>query len=140
LYKTEDGQAVIQVRLENRTVWLSQRAVAELYQTTIANINQHLASIYEEGDLAPEATIKKYLIVQTEGARTVRRMVDHYNYNLEAVLAVGHRVCSHRGTQFRQWATRTLREYLVKGFVLDDERLKKGRTLGENYFDELLVW
>ncbi len=136
LYQADDGAARIQVRLEGNTVWLTQRGLAALYQTTVSNINQHIAAIYEDGELTPEATIKKYLIVQSEGSRMVRRQVDHYN--LDAVLAVGYRVRSHRGTQFRQWATARLREYLVKGFVLDDERLKEGINLGDDYFDELL--
>jgi hypothetical protein len=136
LYQMEDGQTRIEVRLEDETVWLSQRMVAELYQTTIPNVNQHISNIYEEQELSPEATIKKCLIVRMEGKRQVRRPVDHYN--LEVILAVGYRVRSHRGTQFRKWATERLREYLVKGFVLDDERLKEGRNLGADYFDELL--
>ena len=129
-----DGALNLQVCLEGQTVWLPQRLMAELFQTTVANINQHLASIYEDGELRPEATIKKYLIVQPEGTRQVTRMVDHYN--LDAILAVGYRVKSLRGTQFRIWATQRLHEYIVKGFTLDDERLKK---VGESgYFDELL--
>jgi len=136
LYQSEDGQTRIQVRLLNGMVWLSQRLIAELYQKSAPTINEHIANIYAEGELSPEATIRKFRIVQQEGSREVERLVDFYN--LEVVLAVGYRVRSHRGTQFRQWATRTLREYLVKGFVLDDERLKEGRTLGEDYFDELL--
>lgn len=135
IYQAEDGTTKVSVRLENETVWLTQKQIADLYQTTIPNVNQHLSSIYDEGELAPEATIKKYLIVQTEGSRQVQRTVDHYN--LEAILAVGYRVRSHRGTQFRRWATERLREYVVKGFVMDDERLKQSG--GGEYFDELLA-
>lgn len=136
LFSGDDGATHLQVRLSDGTVWLTQRQLAELYLTSVSNVNQHLAAIYEEGELFPEATIKKFLIVQAEGARQVRRMVDHYN--LAATLAVGYRVRSLRGTQFRQWATAKLEEYLVKGFVLDDEKLKAGETLGRDYFDELL--
>jgi hypothetical protein len=132
-----EGAVNLHVRLDGQTVWLSQRQIADLYQTTVANINQHLASIYEDNELLPEATIKRYLIVQVEGTRQVRRLVDHYN--LDAVLAVGYRVRSSRGTQFRQWATQQLSQLLTKGFVLDDERIKAGRTIGQDYFDELLA-
>ena len=135
LYQTEDGRTKLQVRVEDQTVWLAQRLIAELFQVTVPNVNQHLKAIFEEGELRPEATIKQYLIVQTEGGRQVERLVDHYN--LEAILAVGYRVRSQRGTQFRQWATSQLRELLVKGFVMDDERLK--RAGGGNYFEELLA-
>ncbi|QDT40334.1 hypothetical protein Pan241w_03900 [Gimesia alba] len=134
LYETEDGQTRIEVRLAEETVWLPQRLIAELFQTTIPNVNQHLKAIYEERELLPEATIKKYLIVQKEGKREVSRQVDHYN--LDAIISVGYRIKSHRGTQFRIWATERLREYLIKGFTMDDERLK--RAGGGNYFDELL--
>ena len=132
-----DGALNLQVRLDGQTVWLTQRQLAELYQTTVPNVNQHLAAIYGESELPREATIKRYLIVQTEGARQVRREVEHYN--LDVILAVGYRVRSLRGTQFRQWATSRLRVLLVKGFVLDDERIKAGRTIGQDYFDELLA-
>jgi len=131
-----DGALNLQVRLDGQTVWLSQRQLADLYQTTVSNISQHLAAIYEEGELLPEATIKRYLIVQIEGGRRVRRLIDHYS--LEVILALGYRVRSLRGTQFRQWVTAQLRELLVKGFVLDDDRIKAGRTIGRDYFDELL--
>jgi hypothetical protein len=137
LFIYRDGAVNLHVRLDGQTVWLTQRQIADLYQTTIPNINQHLASIYEDGELPPEATIKRYLIVQTEGKRQVRRLVDHYN--LDAVLAVGYRVRSSRGTQFRQWATQQLSQFLIKGFVLDDERIKAGRTIGQDYFEELLA-
>jgi hypothetical protein len=132
-----DGSLNLQVRLDGRTVWLTQKQLAELYQTTVPNINQHLGAIYEEGELPAGPTIKQYLTVQTEGSRQVRRQVEHYS--LDVILAVGYRVRSARGTQFRQWATSRLRELLVKGFVLDDERIKAGRTIGQDYFDELLA-
>lgn len=132
-----DGGTRLQVRLDGQTVWLTQRQLAELYQTSVPNVNQHLASIYDEGELAREATIKNYLIVQIEGNRTVSRDVEHYS--LDMILAVGYRVRSARGTLFRQWATARLSELLVKGFTLDDERIKAGRTIGADYFDELLA-
>lgn len=135
-YQGEDGRSRIQVHLDGGTVWLSQRLLAELYQVTVPTINEHLGNLFEEQELDPAATIRKFRIVQPEGKREVSRLVDHYN--LDVILAVGYRVRSARGTQFRRWATERLSEYLAKGFVLDDERLKQGRTLGADYFDELL--
>lgn len=136
-YQTEDGRTRIQCRFENETIWLTQAQLAELFQTTPQNVTLHLKAIFAEGELAEEATCKDYLQVRLEGAREVSRKLRHYR--LEAILAVGFRVRSHRGTQFRQWATSRLNEYLVKGFTMDDERLKnppgKGQT---DYFDELL--
>jgi len=137
LYQTEDGRTRIECRFENETIWLSQALMAELFQTTIPNVNLHLKNIFAEGELREEATIKEYLIVRQEGQRQVSRAVLHYN--LEAVIAVGYRIKSERGTRFRQWATARLKEYLVKGFVLDDERLKNPPGPGvPYYFDELL--
>ena len=136
LYQTEDGKTNIEVRLQDETVWMSQLAMAELFQTTVPNINIHLNNVYEEGELTETATIKDYLIVRQEGIRQVRRNVRHYN--LEAIVAVGYRVKSHRGTQFRKWATERLNEYIVKGFTMDDERLKEVSNIGSDYFDEML--
>ena len=137
LYQTEDGRTRIQCRFENETLWLTQAQIAELFQTTVPNINLHLKAIYAEGELTAEATIKSHLIVRLEGSRQVSRPVMHYS--LPAILAVGFRVRSHRGTQFRQWATARLGEYLVKGFTMDDERLKNPPGPGQkDYFDELL--
>jgi hypothetical protein len=136
VYQAEDGGNRIRVLLEGETVWLPQAMIAELYQTTVPNINIHLKNIYDTGELTKAATIKEYLIVRREGSRQVSRKVLHYN--LEAILAVGYRVQSPRGVQFRQWATARLHEYLVKGFTLDDERLKGGSGLVD-YFDELLA-
>ncbi len=137
LYQTEDGRTRIQCRFESETIWLSQALIAALFQISVPTVNEHLKGIYDEGELSAEATIRKFRIVRQEGRRQVAREIEHYN--LDAILAVGYRVRSHRGTQFRQWATVRLTEYLVKGFVMDDERLKnppgKGRT---DYFDELL--
>ncbi len=136
IYQAEDGSSRIKVLLEDETVWLPQAMIAELFQTTVPNVNVHLKNIYAEGELAEEATIKTHLIVRQEGSRQVSRNVLHYN--LDAILAVGYRVQSPHGTRFRQWATQRLREYIVKGFVLDDERLKGGGGLVD-YFDELLA-
>ncbi len=135
LYRTEDARTRIEVRLEGGSVWLTQAQMAELFQTTPQNITLHLKSVYQESELQQEATCKDYLQVQTEGGRPVRRHLK--SYNLDAILAVGYRVRSARGTQFRQWATDRLRDFLVKGFALDDERLKRGPDDG--YFEELLA-
>jgi hypothetical protein len=136
MYQTEDGKTRIDVLVENETVWLTQASMAELFQITPQNVTMHIKSIYDEGELTELATCKEYLQVREEGSRQVKRKLKHYN--LEIIIAVGYRVRSHRGTQFRRWATERLREYLVKGFVMDDQRLKEGRNLGADYFDELL--
>ncbi len=138
LYTTPDHKTPIEVRLEDETVWLTQRQLSELFQKSVPTINEHIRNVFAEGELDAGATIRKSRIVQDEGGRQVTRDVDFYN--LDVIISVGYRVKSHRGTQFRIWATQRLREYLVKGFALDDERLKEVRTLpgGRNYFDELL--
>jgi len=137
LYQTEDGRTRIQCRFENETIWLTQAQIAELFQTTPQNVTLHLKAIFAEAELEEAATCKDYLQVRSEGHREVSRNLRHYH--LEAILAIGFRVRSTRGTQFRQWAMARLSEYLVKGFTMDDERLKnppgKGHT---DYFDELL--
>jgi len=133
-YQTEDGRTRLHVRMEGETVWLSQRDMAELFQTSKQNVSLHIQNIFDEREVTPEATVKKYLTVQTEGSRRVERNVDHYN--LDVIISVGYRVKSLRGTQFRIWATARLRELIVKGFTMDDERLKQAG--GGNYFDELL--
>lgn len=133
IYPAGDG---IRVLLTGETVWLTQRQIAELYGVTVPTVNEHLATVYGEGEIQPERTIRKFRIVQMEGTRSVRRDVDHYS--LEAILAVGYRVRSTLGTEFRQWATARLAEYLVKGFALDDERLKGNRS-PVDHFDELLA-
>ena len=132
-----DGTANLQVRLDGQTVWLTQAAMAELYQTTPQNVTIHIKSICDDGELNETATCKDYLQVRPEGGREVQRWLRHYN--LDMILAVGYRVRSARGTAFRQWATARLSELLVKGFTLDDERIKAGHTLGTAYFDELLA-
>ena len=136
IYPAADGLAGIRVLLAGETVWLTQAQIATLYQTTPQNITQHLKAIYAEGELEEAATCKDYLQVRQEGGRSVSRRPKHYR--LEAILAVGYRVRSTRGTEFRQWATARLSEYLVKGFVLDDERLK-GNLSPVDHFDELLA-
>lgn len=135
LYQTEDGKTRVEVRLENETVWLSQSQMAELFQTSIPNVSMHIRNIFAEGELQRTATVKDFLTVRQEGSRQVSRSVEHYN--LDVIISVGYRVKSHRGTQFRIWATQRLREYIVKGFALDDDRLK--RVGGGNYFEELLA-
>ncbi|MGH8679378.1 MAG: virulence RhuM family protein [Burkholderiales bacterium] len=135
LYQTEDGLTRIDVRMVHETVWLTQRDMADLFQTTPQNVTQHISAVYDEGELSEAATCKEFLQVRSEGARQVRRSRKHYN--LDAIISVGYRVKSHRGTQFRIWATERLREYLIKGFAMDDERLK--RAGGGNYFEELLA-
>lgn len=134
LYQTSDGATRLEVRMEDETVWLSQNQMAELFQTSIPNVSMHIRNVFAEGELREVATVKDFLTVRQEGSRQVSRSVEHYN--LDVIISVGYRVKSHRGTQFRIWATQRLREYIVKGFTLDDERLK--RRGGGNYFEELL--
>jgi hypothetical protein len=140
VFVDDGGTAQVHVRLSGGTVWLTQKQMAVLYGKDLRTINEHLRNIYDELELDPAATIRKFRIVQTErnrsGSRQVGRMVDHFS--LPAIIAVGYRVRSNQGTRFRQWATARLEELLVKGFVLDDERLKSTTSLGTDYFDELL--
>jgi len=137
LYQTEDGRTRIECRFDQGTIWLTQAQMADLFQTTPQNITLHLKAIFADGELAEPATCKDYLQVRREGGRAVSRELRHYR--LEAILAVGYRVRSARGTMFRQWATARLEEYLRKGFVMDDERLKNPPGPGvPDYFDELL--
>jgi hypothetical protein len=136
VYVGDDGLVHVHARLAAGTVWLTQKLMADLYGKDVRTINEHIKNIYEEGELEPEATIRKFRIVGTEGNRSVSRLVDHYS--LPVIVAVGYRVRSTQGTRFRQWATARLDEFLVKGFVLDDARLASGAHLGEDYFDELI--
>lgn len=139
LFRSNDGSVRVECRFEQETLWLPQSAIAELYQVSPQAITQHIRAVYAEGELLPEATCKDYLQVQIEGKREVKRSIQHYN--LAVILAVGYRVRSPRGSQFRQWATQTLEEYLIKGFVMDDERLKNPPAAGSvvpDYFDEML--
>jgi len=135
IYQTENGITKLEVRLENETVWLSQKLMAELFQTTPQNITIHLKNIYEEGELVEIATCKDFLQVQKEGDRMVER--NQKFYNLDAIISVGYRIKSHVATRFRQWATQHIKEYIVKGFVMDDERLKNPNQPFD-YFEELL--
>ncbi|MCL7751075.1 virulence RhuM family protein [Guyparkeria hydrothermalis] len=134
LYTTEDGQTELHLRAESDSIWLSQLEIAELFQTTKQNISLHAKNIFEDKELTPEATVKESLTVQAEGERQVKRRISYYN--LDLILAIGYRVRSPRGAQFRQWASTHLKEFLLKGFVIDDERLKNAG--GWDYFDELL--
>jgi len=133
LYQTEDGHTKIEVRLEDETVWLSQQLMTDLFQTTKQNISLHLKNVFEEGELPEKRVVKEYLTTAADGKNYRTKF-----YNLEAIVAVGYRVKSHRGTQFRKWATERLNEYIVKGFTMDDERLKQVNNIGADYFDEML--
>jgi hypothetical protein len=133
IYTSEDGQTKINVQMDGETVWLSQVQMADLFQTTKQNISQHIKNIFEELELQPKATVKNFFIVQKEGKREVKRNIDHYN--LDVIISVGYRISSHIGTKFRIWATQKLREYIVKGFVMDDNRLANG-GVKQSYFDE----
>ena len=139
LYQTEDGRTRVECRFVDETLWLSQALIAELFQKDVRTVNEHLQNIYEEGEIDERATIRKFRIVRREGPRDVERDIEHYS--LDAILAVGYRVRSERGTQFRRWATERLSEYLVKGFTMDDQRLKNPPVEGSgvpDYFDDLL--
>jgi hypothetical protein len=135
-YTTPQNTVKIDVHLHDETLWLNQKQMAELFGTAKSTISEHLKNIFESGELQKEATVRKFRTVQKEGSREVGRNVDFYN--LDAIIAVGYRVNSMQATQFRIWATGVLREFIVKGFVLDDERLKNGTHFGKDYFDELL--
>ena len=135
LFQTEDGRVRIETRFAGETAWLSLNQMAELFQRDKSVISKHIKNAFDEGELCPESTVAKFATVQTEGSRTVSRDIEFYN--LDVIISVGYRVKSHRGTQFRIWATQRLREYIIKGFALDDERLKRGG--GGNYFEELLA-
>jgi hypothetical protein len=135
-YNTPTGDVKIEVVFNDETFWLTQKRMAELFGVEVPAINKHLSNIYETGELDEKTTISILETVQQEGTRMVKRNVEFYN--LDAIIAVGYRVNSHQATQFRIWATKTLREFIIKGFVLDDERLKQGKRFGKDYFDELL--
>ena len=135
LYQTEDGQTRIEVQFKGETVWLSLNQMAALFQRDKSVISRHIRNIFAEGELSPDSTVAKYATVQTEGKRDISREIEFYN--LDVIISVGYRVKSHRGTQFRIWATERLKEYIIKGFTLDDQRLKNAG--GSNYFEELLA-
>ena len=135
-YQNQDSNVVINVTYFEDNFWLTQRLIAQLFGVEVPAINKHLNNIFEENELDKEATISKMEIVQQEGNRQVKRQVEFYN--LDAIIAVGYRVNSKQATQFRIWATKTLKEYIIKGFVLNDEMLKNGKPFGKDYFNELL--
>ena len=135
IYQTDDGETRLQVRMDQETAWLTLNQMADLFQRDKSVISRHIRNVFEEGELLRERTVANFATVQFEGNREVSREVEYFN--LDVIISVGYRVKSHRGTQFRIWATQRLREYIVKGFALDDERLKQ--VGGGNYFDELLA-
>ena len=135
IYQADNGDLKLNVRFEDESVWLTQQLMAELFQTTQQNISLHIQNIYNEGELHPDATHKKYLSVRSEGNREVKRLVDYYN--LDMIISVGYRIKSHVATRFRIWATQKLTDFLRKGFLLDDERLKNPES--GRYFEELLA-
>ena len=137
IFTAQDGKNSIEARYEDETIWLTQKLIAELFEVDISTVNEHLKNIYSDGELNENSTIGKFPIVQKEGNRDVKRIIAFYN--LDAIISVGYRVNSLRATQFRQWATKVLREFSIKGFVLDKERLENGSYLNENYFEELLA-
>jgi len=132
LYQTEDGKTRLEVRLQGETVWLTQAQMSQLFQTTIPNVSMHIRNLFQENELQEGSVIKEFLTTAADGKNYTTKF-----YNLDVIISVGYRVKSHRGTQFRIWATQRLREYIIKGFTLDDERLKQAG--GGNYFDELLA-
>jgi hypothetical protein len=137
IFTAQAGKQSIEARYQDETIWLSQKLMAELFAVDVRTISEHLKNILATGEVRPEATIRNFRIVQTEGTRQVSRNVDFYN--LDAIISVGYRVNSVRATQFRQWATRVLREFAIKGYVLDKQRMENGAFLGEDYFDHLLA-
>jgi hypothetical protein len=136
LYTSPDGAVKIEVIYEGETFWLSQKKIAQLFGVESNTITYHLKEIYQSGELEPDPTARKFRVVQREGSRDVTRQIDFYN--LDVVIAVGYRVNSYQATQFRIWATNTLKEFIIKGFVMDDERLKQGKHFGKDYFNELI--
>lgn len=137
MFTSQAGESSIEVRVEDGSVWLSQKLMATLFDVTVPTINEHLKNIFNESELQAEATIRKFRIVQQEGAREVNRNIDFYS--LDAIISIGYRVNSKRATQFRQWATAVLRGFAIKGYVLDKQRMENGTFLGEDYFERLLA-
>ena len=135
-YSTPDGDVRVEVVFRDDSFWLTQRAIASLFDVKVPAVSKHLTNIFDSGELVREATVSKMETVQVEGGREVKRQVEFFN--LDAIIAVGYRINSLKATQFRIWATKTLKEFIIKGFVLDDERLKQGKSFGKDYFDELL--
>jgi len=136
-YASKDGDLSIKVYVEDENIWVTQLGITEIFDVSKSTISEHLKSIFEEGELSKDSTVRNFRTVQKEGIREVTRNIDYYN--LDAIISVGYRVNSYKATQFRIWATSILREYILKGFAMDDSRLKQGKTLfGKDYFDELL--
>ena len=133
---TNEAAGTIEVRYEAGTIWLTQKLMAKLFEVTVPTINEHLRNIFDSGELQPATTIRNFRIVRTEGNRNVTRGIDHYS--LDAIISVGYRVNSIRATQFRQWATRILRDFTLRGYVIDRERMEQGEILGVDYFEQLL--
>ena len=136
IFTGQAGENGIEVRVEGETIWLTQRLIAELFAVSIPTINEHMAKLFESGEISREATIRNFLIVQQEGNRKVSRKIDHYN--LDAIIAIGFRVNSERAIQFRQWANHVLKQFSIKGYVIDKKRMENGAFLGEDYFEHLL--
>ncbi len=136
LYQIDDTNVCVSVFFKDETFWLTQKAMAELFDVNVPAISKHLQNIFDEGELEKDASVPKMEIVQLEGNRKVKRTPEYYS--LDAIIAVGYRVNSKKATKFRQWATKTLKEYITKGFVLNDDMLKNGKPFGKDYFDELL--
>lgn len=137
IFTAEGGEESIEVRYEDETIWASQKMMAALFGVDVRTISEHLKNIFETQELSRDATIRNFRIVQPEGKRSVTRTIEHYN--LDAIISVGYRVNSKRATQFRQWATQVLREFAIKGYVLDNKRMENGTFLGEDYFERLLA-
>ncbi|BBE51874.1 hypothetical protein OYT1_ch2359 [Ferriphaselus amnicola] len=137
IFTGQSGEQSIEARYEDENVWLTQKLMAALFDVSVPTINEHLKNVFEQGEVTREATIRKFRTVQTEGSREVERNIDFYN--LDAIISVGYRVNSVRATQFRQWATQVLREFAIKGYVLDKKRMENGAFLGEDYFERLLA-
>ncbi|MCK5320403.1 virulence RhuM family protein [Candidatus Parcubacteria bacterium] len=137
IFTSQAGEDGIEVRVQDENVWLTQKLIAKLFDVNIPNINEHLKNIYASKELEEKATIRKFRIVQKEGNREVSREIDHYN--LEVIISLGYKINSSRATDFRKWATRVLKDYAVKGYVLDDERLKNGAYLSKQYFKDLIL-
>ena len=137
IFTKQENKNTIEVRIEDETVWLTQKLMGVLFEVSVATINEHLANIFKTGEVTESATVRKFRIVQTEGTRQVNREVEFYN--LDAIIAIGFRVNSERATQFRQWAINILRDFAIRGYVLDKERLKNGSFFNQEYFDNLLA-
>ena len=136
IFTAQDGDSSIEARYEDETIWLTQRLMAELFDVDVRTISEHLGNVFSSGELEREATIRKFRIVRSEGSRQVTRSIDHYN--LDAIISVGYRVNSVRATQFRQWATSVLRDFAIRGYVIDRQRMENSTFLGEDYFERLL--